>query len=159
MRDSSPSRPKYRDLVPFLDRLRVGHLVLEIARRRPSELDELRELRPEIGIGVGVIDIKDTEVESAGGASHTKYYRIPIPARVTIVRRHHPLQGQSFEVLRVGKTHLVVQSADGMSLKLPCEWTDVDGLPPPPSDSFLTKLSVGSIRELLALVAALRARA
>jgi 5-methyltetrahydropteroyltriglutamate--homocysteine methyltransferase len=39
--------------------------VLEFARRGYDELPLFRELRPEIALGVGVIDIKDNEVESA----------------------------------------------------------------------------------------------
>jgi 5-methyltetrahydropteroyltriglutamate--homocysteine methyltransferase len=40
-------------------------LVLEVARRPEHELQWLKEVRPETGLGVGVIDIKDNEVESA----------------------------------------------------------------------------------------------
>ena len=54
----------WRDLVPFLNSLRVDHLVLEFARRGFEELDVLRDLDPRIGLGIGVIDIKDNEVES-----------------------------------------------------------------------------------------------
>lgn len=54
----------WQDLVPFLDQLHVDHLVLELARRGYDELAHLRGLRPDIGFGVGVIDIKDTEVET-----------------------------------------------------------------------------------------------
>jgi len=43
----------------------VDHLVLELARRGgESELEALRALRPEIGIGLGVVDIKDNAVET-----------------------------------------------------------------------------------------------
>ncbi len=54
----------WRDLVPFLNSLRADHLVLEFARRGFEELDVLRDLNPRIGIGIGVVDIKDNEVES-----------------------------------------------------------------------------------------------
>ena len=54
----------WRDLVPFLNRLNVDHLVLEFARRGYDELPAFRELRPGLALGVGVIDIKDNEVES-----------------------------------------------------------------------------------------------
>ena len=40
-------------------------MVLECAHRPPEELQVFRELKPEIGFGLGVIDIKATEVESA----------------------------------------------------------------------------------------------
>jgi 5-methyltetrahydropteroyltriglutamate--homocysteine methyltransferase len=39
--------------------------VLEFARRSYDELQAFKELRPGISLGVGVIDIKDNEVESA----------------------------------------------------------------------------------------------
>jgi 5-methyltetrahydropteroyltriglutamate--homocysteine methyltransferase len=54
----------WRDLVPFLNSLRADHLVLEFARRGFDELDVLTDLDPKIGLGIGVIDIKDNEVES-----------------------------------------------------------------------------------------------
>ena len=54
----------WRDLVPFLNSLRTDHLVLEFARRGYEELDVLADLNPKIGLGIGLIDIKDNEVES-----------------------------------------------------------------------------------------------
>jgi 5-methyltetrahydropteroyltriglutamate--homocysteine methyltransferase len=55
----------WRDLMPFFNKLRVNHLVLEFARRGYDELEAFRDLDPHIGIGLGVVDIKDNEVESA----------------------------------------------------------------------------------------------
>ncbi len=55
----------YERLIEFLNLLRCDHLVLEIARRPAHELELLKEVKPEIGLGIGVIDIKDNEVESA----------------------------------------------------------------------------------------------
>jgi 5-methyltetrahydropteroyltriglutamate--homocysteine methyltransferase len=52
------------DLLPFLNRLRADHLVLEFARRGYGEIDAMRELDRRIGLGVGVVDVKDNEVES-----------------------------------------------------------------------------------------------
>jgi len=54
----------WRDLAPFLNSLRCDHLVLEFARRGFDELEVLRDLDPRIGLGIGIIDIKDNEVES-----------------------------------------------------------------------------------------------
>jgi 5-methyltetrahydropteroyltriglutamate--homocysteine methyltransferase len=54
----------WRDLIPFLNALRADHLVLEFARRGYDELEVFRDLDPRIGLGIGVIDIKDNEVES-----------------------------------------------------------------------------------------------
>ena len=55
----------WKDLMPFLNKLDVDHLVLEFARRGYDELDAFKELKPETKLGVGVVDIKDNEVESA----------------------------------------------------------------------------------------------
>ena len=52
-------------LIDFLNALHVDHIVMETARRPPEEISVFRDLRPEIGLGLGVIDIKSTEVETA----------------------------------------------------------------------------------------------
>jgi 5-methyltetrahydropteroyltriglutamate--homocysteine methyltransferase len=54
----------WRDLLPFLNRLQADHFVLEFARRGYQELEVLRDLRPGLALGIGVVDIKDNEVES-----------------------------------------------------------------------------------------------
>jgi 5-methyltetrahydropteroyltriglutamate--homocysteine methyltransferase len=54
----------WKDLIPFLNRLHADHLTLEFARRGYEELDVLRDLDARIGLGIGVVDIKDNEVES-----------------------------------------------------------------------------------------------
>src|SRR5262249_55504746 len=54
----------WRNLIPFLNSLRTDHLVLEFARRGYEELALFNDLDPKIKLGVGVIDIKDNEVES-----------------------------------------------------------------------------------------------
>jgi 5-methyltetrahydropteroyltriglutamate--homocysteine methyltransferase len=51
-------------LVSFLNSLRADHLVLELAHRPSSDLDALRDLRPEVGVGVGVVDIKVNHIET-----------------------------------------------------------------------------------------------
>lgn len=61
----SIQRGFWRDLLPFLNALHVDHLVLEFARRGYDELEVFRDLRPEIALGIGIIDIKDNEVETA----------------------------------------------------------------------------------------------
>ena len=60
----SIQRGYWRNLLPFLNRLDVDHLVLEFARRGYDELDAFRDLRPGIALGLGVVDIKDNEVET-----------------------------------------------------------------------------------------------
>lgn len=54
----------WKDLMPFFNGLKVNHLVLEFARRGYDELDAFRELDPAIGLGLGVVDIKDNEIEA-----------------------------------------------------------------------------------------------
>ena len=60
----SIQRGEWRALLGFLNALDVDHLVLEFARRGYDELDLFTDLRPEIALGVGVVDIKDNAVES-----------------------------------------------------------------------------------------------
>jgi 5-methyltetrahydropteroyltriglutamate--homocysteine methyltransferase len=55
----------WKDLMPFLNGLNVNHLVLEFARRGYGELEAFRDLEPRIGLGLGVVDIKDNGVEPA----------------------------------------------------------------------------------------------
>lgn len=55
----------WASLLGYLNALHVDHVVMECAHRPPEELAVFRELRPEIGLGLGVVDIKSTVVESA----------------------------------------------------------------------------------------------
>ncbi len=57
----------WEQLINFLNALEVDHIVMEMAHRPAEELIAFKGLRPEIGIGLGVVDIKRTEVESADG--------------------------------------------------------------------------------------------
>jgi 5-methyltetrahydropteroyltriglutamate--homocysteine methyltransferase len=61
----SPQRGTWAKLMNYLNALHVDHVVLECAHRPPEELAVFRDLRPEIGMGLGVVDIKRTEIESA----------------------------------------------------------------------------------------------
>jgi 5-methyltetrahydropteroyltriglutamate--homocysteine methyltransferase len=54
----------WRDLMPFLNSLHADHLVLEFARRGYDELGMFADLDPAIGLGIGVVDIKDNQLES-----------------------------------------------------------------------------------------------
>ncbi len=54
----------WEQLMRYLNALHADHVVLECAHRPPEELAVFRDLRPEIGFGLGVIDIKANEVES-----------------------------------------------------------------------------------------------
>lgn len=59
--------------------------------------------------------------------SHTKYILRSTPERVKIIRAHHPLLHQEFEVLKAGQHQLVVQHFDGGSMKIARAWTNADG--------------------------------
>jgi 5-methyltetrahydropteroyltriglutamate--homocysteine methyltransferase len=51
-------------LLGYLNALKVDHIVMECAHRPEQELAAFKELRTDIGFGLGVIDIKQTEVET-----------------------------------------------------------------------------------------------
>lgn len=51
--------------MPFLNGLKVNHLVLEFARRGQDEIQAFQDLDPKIGLGLGVVDIKDNAIETA----------------------------------------------------------------------------------------------
>jgi 5-methyltetrahydropteroyltriglutamate--homocysteine methyltransferase len=79
----------WQALIAFLDSLRADHLVLELAHRPASDLEALRELRPGIGIGLGVVDIKVNHVETPDeiAAAIERAERVLGPGRVRYV---HP---------------------------------------------------------------------
>ncbi len=52
-------------LTAYLNSLHTDHIVMETAHRPVEELIAFKDLRPEIGLGLGVVDIKATEVETA----------------------------------------------------------------------------------------------
>jgi len=54
----------WNKLINYLNALHVDHIVMENAHRPIEELAVFNELRPEIGMGLGVVDIKRTEVET-----------------------------------------------------------------------------------------------
>ena len=56
---------RYRELIGFLNALRCDHLVLETTRRPAVETDLLAEIDERIHLGLGVIDVKDLQVETA----------------------------------------------------------------------------------------------
>ena len=55
----------WAQLLSYLDALHADHVVIEMAHRPGDELAVFRDLRPDMGLGLGVIDIKSTEIESA----------------------------------------------------------------------------------------------
>lgn len=61
----SIQRGSWDRLLSYLNALHVDHIVMENAHRPVEELAAFKELRPEIGMGLGVVDIKRTDIESA----------------------------------------------------------------------------------------------
>ncbi len=55
----------WQKLLGYLNGLHCDHVLLELAHRGNWELSFLRELDPKIRLGLGVVDIKSTVVESA----------------------------------------------------------------------------------------------
>lgn len=60
----------YKSLMPFFNALECDHLVLEFARRGYEELEAFKDLKPSIALGLGVVDIKDNEIESPSDIAH-----------------------------------------------------------------------------------------
>jgi 5-methyltetrahydropteroyltriglutamate--homocysteine methyltransferase len=56
---------RYDQLIDFINLLHVDHVLLELARRGPEELAAMKDIKPAIGIGLGVVDVKSTVIESA----------------------------------------------------------------------------------------------
>src|SRR5512135_349990 len=50
-------------LIAYLNGLEADHVVLETAHRPPEELAVFKALRRDLGFGLGVVDIKRTEIE------------------------------------------------------------------------------------------------
>ena len=62
---ASIQKGDWSSLIDYLNALHVDHIVMECAHRPITDLEALREVREDIGLGIGVIDIKRTEIESA----------------------------------------------------------------------------------------------
>src|SRR5687767_2058257 len=58
----SVQKGTWAKLIGYLNALEADHIVMETAHRPAEELAVFKGLRPEIGLGVGVIDIKRTEI-------------------------------------------------------------------------------------------------
>lgn len=54
----------YRRLIGFLNALQCDHLVLETTRRPTNEVEMLRDVDARLGLGLGVIDVKDLQIET-----------------------------------------------------------------------------------------------
>ncbi len=67
----SVQKGTWEQLMRYLNALHADHVVLECAHRPPEELAVFRDLKPEIGFGLGVVDIKVTEVEAADAVARS----------------------------------------------------------------------------------------
>ena len=76
-------------LLNYLNTLHVDHIVMENAHRPVEELAAFKELRLEIGMGMGVVDIKRTDIESADAIARQieSAEKLLGPGRVTYI---HP---------------------------------------------------------------------
>ena len=85
----SIQRGTWGKLIDYLNSLHADHIVMENAHRPPEELEVFRDLRPEIGLGLGVVDIKSTEVETADAIARAieRAERLLGPGRVRYI---HP---------------------------------------------------------------------
>ena len=54
----------WEKLISYMNALHTDHVVLEFAHRGYGELEYFKGLRSEIGIGLGVVDIKSTVIET-----------------------------------------------------------------------------------------------
>ncbi len=54
----------WQKLVGFLNALHADHVVLEMAHRPAEDLQALREVRPDLALGLGVVDIKVNHIET-----------------------------------------------------------------------------------------------
>jgi 5-methyltetrahydropteroyltriglutamate--homocysteine methyltransferase len=61
----SVQKGTWAKLIDYLNALEADHIVMECAHRPPAELAVFKDLRRGLGFGLGVVDIKRTEIESA----------------------------------------------------------------------------------------------
>ncbi len=61
----------WRALTEFMNALHADHLVLELAHRPESDLDALRDIKPEIKLGIGVVDTRINHVETPDEIART----------------------------------------------------------------------------------------
>lgn len=56
---------EWKALKAYMNELHADHLVLEFARRGYDEIEHFKDVRPDLGLGIGVVDVKTTVIESA----------------------------------------------------------------------------------------------
>ncbi|HTQ53143.1 MAG TPA: cobalamin-independent methionine synthase II family protein [Bryobacteraceae bacterium] len=55
----------WKNLIEFLNAIEADHVLLECAHRPTEDLAALRDVRPDLGLGIGVVDVKINHVETA----------------------------------------------------------------------------------------------
>ena len=60
----------WQALLAFLNALRADHVVLELAHRPDEDLDALAQVDARIALGIGVVDVKVNQIESAQNVAH-----------------------------------------------------------------------------------------
>jgi len=85
----SVQRGTWDALLGYLNSLHVDHIVMENAHRPPEELAVFADLRADIGMGLGVVDIKRNVVETADDIARAIEYAADVigPNRVRYI---HP---------------------------------------------------------------------
>jgi hypothetical protein len=73
-----------------------------------------------------------------------------------VTHRHHPLEGKQLQVLCGGRSHLTVRLRDSSTMRIERAWTDADGPGVCRERPMATQLTVDAVRDLLALVNALK---
>jgi 5-methyltetrahydropteroyltriglutamate--homocysteine methyltransferase len=80
---------EWKKLIGFINACKIDHVLAEFAHRGTDELSFFKELRPEIGLGLGVVDVKSTLVETpeqiARAIEHAE--KVVGPNRITYI---HP---------------------------------------------------------------------
>lgn len=61
----SIQKGEWKALLAYMNALHADHLVLEFARRGYDEMEYFKDVRADIGLGIGVVDVKTTMIESA----------------------------------------------------------------------------------------------
>ncbi len=56
---------EWKRLIEFLNALEADHVLLECAHRSGEDVAALREVRPDLGLGIGVVDVKVNRIETA----------------------------------------------------------------------------------------------
>lgn len=67
----STQKGAWGKLVSYLNALKVDHIVMETMRRPREELSVFKDVHSGIGLGIGVVDVKSTVIESADEIART----------------------------------------------------------------------------------------